>query len=228
MFNDVSSDFMTGGATGLSLDQLIPSRTAGPSGGFGGHAAESVPIAMAASSAGGSSPSTGTSLFAGFGGFFGGGARAAPPATTAPQTQPTAGAKRAGGRSSGGGGGAASGKAGGLAKAAGIPKPRPDSVAAGGEQKNSGQGRPPTPWLVRLDKCLVEFQEADSTNVRYFGIELRTQMKTLNRLEDDYKLTPGVSEEEMVAGRKKLSAMIDIVKGQRVDTSDGLGVVLVR
>jgi hypothetical protein len=186
---DLADAFLPGDAvaTGVTMDDLL------------GAISPPRPHQQTASS----SSSTGSTSSGRFlGGFFGGRvSQVAPPQTSPQQAAPTPAppTRRAStGSSVGTTGGTGSGNCSG------------GTSTGAGASTTGKRGRPPTPLLERVTKLLEDFAEAPLTSARFFSTEVKAQMKTMVRMQEEMGKQP--PDDEHAVAAKKLTAVVNVVK----------------
>jgi hypothetical protein len=98
-------------------------------------------------------------------------------------------------------------------KSSGTPTP---TTSPGTDAKN--RGRPKEDLTNRCEKLWHDFQNATSTNVRFFGAERKTQLKTMTRLINDINTAVNESSDadqarKLSIAAKKTNAVIALCKG---------------
>lgn len=91
----------------------------------------------------------------------------------------------------------------------------PQESSAGGVPR---RGRPKEDMLAKAERLFKEFAEVEQTHVRFFGVERKTQIKSLGRLIADLESEAQDAAEEQEnsfqVAQKKVSIIMSLVKAQ--------------
>ena len=82
---------------------------------------------------------------------------------------------------------------------------------AQGAEAPSRRGRLAASVLDRLLKVEEEFKDASSSNPRFFGSEVKAQLKALQRMLEDF--ANGPDDDDRKQGVKRLTSIFNIAKG---------------